>query len=476
MNAGNALRVSWWDWEAQAGLPAWCATQTCTLSPSLAELLDWPRAQGGVVALYDAQGLAALLPVSVERRRLRGVPLTVAALPGENFFDYLPGICRPGVNGAAVWQALRPWGRHLGWDALELRHQIAVAGGNDWQCFSNRVFTADQDSKGWAFLTRKESLKRHRNRARKSLNYRVEQYRNEIPAALLDEVANLHQERWRFDGIDSLFVEPGRNALYQRQAARAWVTVVRDGTAIVAAHIGFRHGDVLLWHTPVINIRYLDYSPLEILLLETAEACSGEGMLALDFGLGDEAYKARFSNSERPVGNGLWPLTVRGHLVALLRRQAWLDGGGARLRTFLASLRPIRRTDNAVLYTKSLAVAADGEGSWQVFADFAQFVDQARAQHWPLQRSAYDGYRQGLQALAHADGPLCGWVAFRPEQSGAKITWMPEAAGEIENSSRLVTLEAWASARGLSELSIELADRSSMPTLLRAGWCRVPSA
>lgn len=475
---GSMPTVAWWDGEA---VPAWCAAQTCALGPTLADLLKWPRGDGGgIVALQDAQGLAALLPLSVQQRKIRGVPLTVAALVGDDFFDYLPGVCRPGFSLTDATPALRSWGRRQGWDALELRHQWPINGISaedpQWQLFSNRFFDAAQDAAGWAFLTRKDSLKRHRNRAKRFLGYGVEHYRGEIPEAILAEAAALHRERWGFDGIASLFDAPGRAALYRQRAAQAWVTVVRDGAVAMAVHLGFRHGDAVLWHTPVVNIRYLDHSPLEVLLLETVEACAREAVQVLDFGLGDEAYKERFSNSVRVVGNFLLPLTWRGGLAGLLRRQAWLQGGGARLRHWLERCRwrgaaggePQR-------YGKSLAsVGAEGR-AWRSLDDFPAFVDFARSQGMPIRREHYERFRRGLIYLCRADEPSSGsglWGRFEGETGCLEVEWPGGTAGEATEDA-LAALQSWAVAQRASRLVLELpAGRSVDSPLVRAGFAR----
>jgi len=470
--------VAWWSGES---VPDWCQEETDVLGPTLADLLEWPVGEsGGIVALRDAQGLAAVLPLVVQRRRVRGVPLTVAALAGDDFFDYLPGVCRPDVSLVEAAAPLQAWGRRQGWDALELRHQRPGTGegaaDSRFFSFTNRFFDAALDAAGWSFLTRKDSLKRHRNRARKSLSYGVEHYRGEIPGAVLAEAAALHRERWGFDAVPSLFEAPGREALYRLRAALAWVTVVRDGAAAVAVHLGFRHGDVVLWHTPVVNIRYLDYSPLEVLLLETAEACAREAVRVLDFGLGDEAYKTRFSNGERPVANFLLPISRRGRLAGFLRRQSWLQGGQARLRGVLARCRwwP-SAAGGRRRYAKSLSAPPGDMAAWRVLDDFPAFVDYARAHGMAIRREHYERFRRGQCFLWRASdkSPAQGlWCTFEPEPACLAVDWPEEGGAGADVAATLDSLQSWAAGRGVVRLALDVSAKDKMTglSLARLGF------
>src|ERR1035437_5419099 len=66
----------------------------------------------------------------------------------------------------------------------------------------------------------------------------------------------------------------------------------------VAWNYGFRFFDSWFWYLPTFQTQYEESSPGSCLLrLLTEEACADPSVKRLDLGLGDEAYKERFSNA-----------------------------------------------------------------------------------------------------------------------------------------------------------------------------------
>jgi CelD/BcsL family acetyltransferase involved in cellulose biosynthesis len=66
----------------------------------------------------------------------------------------------------------------------------------------------------------------------------------------------------------------------------------------VAWNYGFRFFDSWFWYLPTFQVQYEESSPGSCLLrLLTEEACADPSVKRLDLGLGDEAYKERFSNA-----------------------------------------------------------------------------------------------------------------------------------------------------------------------------------
>ncbi len=417
---GTTLRLSrGWPEEPP---PAWRELWgEATLAPTLAEIGAHIRAGGAEVWTIELRGHerpVAVIPVRREPRRVGGLALNALCLAGSDLYDYLPLAIAAGIPADDLSEALRLAARRLRADTLALDNLLppcppALARHARW--FENRYFDAGHAGDGWRPLARKESLRRHAARARRELQYTTTHVTDGIPDPLLREIAQHHIERWRFDGIESPFLRPQRPGQYRAAGARALVTVLRHGEALVAAHIGLRAGeDTLLWHTPVINIRYLSFSPLEVLLLETVEECARRGLRVLDFGLGDEGYKERFGNAVRPVWNLFLPVTPRGRLAAVLRR---LPGGRAlrrRLGGWLARRRPAapilarfiaRERCFAVPSHAIPAPPAAPSLALREARDFGEFVDLMRAAGLPLRRPDYERYRRGLRFLALTDGP-----------------------------------------------------------------------
>jgi hypothetical protein len=66
----------------------------------------------------------------------------------------------------------------------------------------------------------------------------------------------------------------------------------------IAWNYGFRFSDSWFWYLPTFQAEFEDSSPGSCLLrLIIEEACSDPSVNRLDLGLGDEAYKARFTNA-----------------------------------------------------------------------------------------------------------------------------------------------------------------------------------
>jgi CelD/BcsL family acetyltransferase involved in cellulose biosynthesis len=66
----------------------------------------------------------------------------------------------------------------------------------------------------------------------------------------------------------------------------------------IAWNYGFRFLDSWFWYLPTFQVQYEESSPGSCLLrLLTEEACADPSVKRLDLGLGDEAYKERFSNA-----------------------------------------------------------------------------------------------------------------------------------------------------------------------------------
>lgn len=376
--------------------------------PQPGELVTQRHLAGKAVAIleFDKDGrLLASLPVAFETRVIRGLSLKLLVGVGDDFFDYLPLSFQDGVTFSELQPALRAALRKMGVDALLMSHLLPPlpSGSAQWETtFSNRRFIASVAQDGWAALTRKDSLRRHRNRARKTLKYHVEHLCGRLPDSVLAQIAALHRERWAFDDIRSQFEDPARPSYYAACNERMLTTLVYDGESLLAAHIGLRFGATLIWHTPVINLRYLTHSPLEVLLLETLEECARRGIGVIDFGLGDEGYKARFSNSLRPVVNLLYPVSLRGWGAHALIRISVLEGGRRRALQWRNRLGSFFPTAAGTWLDAPRSGMATGAVATEVITDFGRLVDVFRNAGWLIRREHYERIRQG-QAFVCVD-------------------------------------------------------------------------
>jgi CelD/BcsL family acetyltransferase involved in cellulose biosynthesis len=91
----------------------------------------------------------------------------------------------------------------------------------------------------------------------------------------------------------------------------------------VAWNYGFRFLDSWFWYLPTFQIQYEESSPGSCLLrLLTEEACADSSVKRLDLGLGDEAYKERFSNAIFSTRHAHLSMSMTRHLVNVGRH--WL--------------------------------------------------------------------------------------------------------------------------------------------------------
>jgi CelD/BcsL family acetyltransferase involved in cellulose biosynthesis len=156
---------------------------------------------------------------------------------------------------------------------------------------------------------------RHENGLRREGALEVHQYRSGcdiIPQ--LEAFFTQHIARWSPTPHPSLFLDPAQRAFYRRFCELAgesgWLRFMRldlKGKPI-AFHLGFCYRDQFMWYKPTFDIEWARSSPGEVLLRQLLLAALDEGAKVFDFGLGDEAFKARFATQVDTVRNwGLYP-------------------------------------------------------------------------------------------------------------------------------------------------------------------------
>ena len=67
----------------------------------------------------------------------------------------------------------------------------------------------------------------------------------------------------------------------------------------IAFHIGFEYNKRLIWYKPSFDIEFRNYSPGTIMLKELIKYTASSDLDELDFTIGDEDFKSRFSNYTR---------------------------------------------------------------------------------------------------------------------------------------------------------------------------------
>jgi len=149
----------------------------------------------------------------------------------------------------------------------------------------------------------KYSVRRHHNRLERlgELEFRVLREARELPR-LLGVLFEQHVARYRLKGERSLFEDVLFRRFYERLAFEmleaGWLhfsELCLDGKPI-AVHFGFEYRNILTWYKPAFDVAYQRYSPGTVLIKHLIDDAKTRHLDELDFTIGDEAFKARFSN------------------------------------------------------------------------------------------------------------------------------------------------------------------------------------
>jgi hypothetical protein len=286
-----------------------------TYFEELINLLDISETRSDkVIFLYIEEGgeiIAAGL-FSIDKRQVLGLAYSTLYLYGYSFFDYNQLYFSVSSRNEFIHQ-IKKYARSNAVDLImldNLKNSLLVG---EFSYLRNtiQIFNSSLSENGFDFISKKKSLKRHRNLVCKDFDYKVEHLKGEqIEDEHFKCLARLHKERWGFDNIDSAFKNLDRISFYKGIKENGLMTILKVGDEVLAMHFGMLSKDRIIWHTPVLNIKYFSLSPIEVLLYETSEFCKENKIKYFDFGLGDEEYKNRFSNSEEYVFSYLIPVGI----------------------------------------------------------------------------------------------------------------------------------------------------------------------
>jgi predicted ATP-grasp superfamily ATP-dependent carboligase/CelD/BcsL family acetyltransferase involved in cellulose biosynthesis len=161
-------------------------------------------------------------------------------------------------------------------------------------------------------IANKESLRRRENYFRKAGNLVC---RNLTEAAeiepMLDAFFSQHIARWQASSSPSLF-EQARNRDFYRKLTHniapagwlAFAVIEFDGRPI-AFHYGFDYNGALLWYKPSFEPKLASHSPGMVLVRHLIQSAIANGRRELDFTVGDEQFKKRFTNIVRTTSQVL---------------------------------------------------------------------------------------------------------------------------------------------------------------------------
>lgn len=157
--------------------------------------------------------------------------------------------------------------------------------------------------------------------------------------AILDTLLSWKSQQYKRTGVFDIFSLPWtrhllRHLLHQQsEAMHGQMSALFAGNELIAIHFGLRSRTTLHCWFPAYSVQHARLSPCIELFLRMATRGPGEGVTALDLGIGDETYKQKLSNETYSVVRGsldlirwrskLRSLTLAAHQQA--KRLPWYD-------------------------------------------------------------------------------------------------------------------------------------------------------
>lgn len=272
--------------------------------------------------------------------------------------------------------------------------------------------------KGWAAvadgpdhflkLARKESLRRHRRKLEKfgRVTFRHVEDSEEIKTHLT-AFRHQHIVRWALSGTKSDFLDAASGRYYSALAEclsadryLRFAVLEVDGKP-VAYHLGFEAAGRYVWCRPSFDVDLWDLGPGEVLLQSVLQYCAASHMRELDFTIGDEPYKDRFSNvtydyfrihlfSRRSLeqyvlrarehikghpwlfswmkSHWVWGKELVERIAPVLKRDGFVEFSRRHIRQMVRAL--VFRRDEVIVFRSSL----ENKGRWNRFAPAIEVV------------------------------------------------------------------------------------------------------
>jgi CelD/BcsL family acetyltransferase involved in cellulose biosynthesis len=121
----------------------------------------------------------------------------------------------------------------------------------------------------------------------------------------LDAFFDQHTARWSRTSTPSLFREAANRTFYRDLMSRldgtGWLlfSLIEFDDQPIALHYGFDYNDTLIWYKPSFDPAFAARSPGLVLVRHLIRRVLEDGRRELDFSIGDEPFKRRFTNTLR---------------------------------------------------------------------------------------------------------------------------------------------------------------------------------
>ncbi|MFV8819481.1 GNAT family N-acetyltransferase [Haliea sp. E17] len=383
----------------------------------LAEFAAATSARPRITVLIEQEACKGMFSGVLERNRIAGLSLFVYGALGQGFYDYSRIHHAPDYRNRLLTE-LKKDAKRAGADCIYMQAALLDDSSDllsgHLSHVPTRIFRAEKSENGFSELLKKKSVRRHVNKARRELGYTCEHFTaTSIQASDIDSMGRMHIETRRFHNNDSDFKRPETLSRYMSSLENRVLTRISVGDEVLGYHYGLVFGTTMIWHTPVINIKYLDYSPLEILLFEVLSYCDAESFEVFDLGVGDEPYKARFSNDLRSAYDVLIPISLKGKLASTLKLaqqrfalRKHAEAGTRWLSKSIPSRQYVSSGTQIFMVPDTISNNSDS-GDLMLIEAFSSLVEFYRSVGMPIDREDYSRIREGgrLCVFESSSGP-----------------------------------------------------------------------
>ena len=161
-----------------------------------------------------------------------------------------------------------------------------------------------EKSLGWSKKHR-PSVRIRRIRKDGALSLWVAEDRDSIQQRL-EILFDLHRKKWNSQGKPSQFEKPAERSCFLKMAENLPLSMlhyseVRLDEKVLSCHFGFLCGNWLYWYKPAYDPQHEGLSPGVLHIALLAEHGIGQGWQGIDFLQGDESYKFRWKNDDKPT-------------------------------------------------------------------------------------------------------------------------------------------------------------------------------
>ncbi|MCC7181501.1 MAG: ATP-grasp domain-containing protein [Acidobacteria bacterium] len=297
--------------------------------------------QPHLVTIREANRIVAVVPLAAYERRV-GAP--VLRFLGDGRADYCDVLApnRKSEVMAAAFDVLR----EREWSVVELNNipaqsttpDILLAIAQDHGYFAQvkpqyacpALIIKGREAEAHAILN-KASLRRRFNYFARTgqLTCRDLTTSKEIEP-YLDLFFQQHITRWRRTRTPSLFEDPRNRTFYRlltsALSSTGWLlfSVVEIDGHPIALHYGFDYDSRILWYKPSFDIAYAAHSPGTVMVKHLIQYAVDRQKLELDFTLGDEPFKKRFTNHVRRTVS-VHVYRYKGHMQIVESRRRLTD-------------------------------------------------------------------------------------------------------------------------------------------------------